>query len=134
MPTGRAGDAHWWQREAFVVALDPVEIVVARSGITDHSPGDHVAIAPIDGIREKSLLHVLEDLIEKNFCIDAVEFQFSFGEVVQEGILVRDTNSGKIARAVDRAPRAEQQGARSSLCAVQAGRSVEPQSNRHRRL
>src|SRR5260221_13065973 len=50
LPFGSAEDADRRQRIAFVVALDPIPIVVARPGESDHLPADHVAVAAIRAI------------------------------------------------------------------------------------
>src|SRR5690242_4354690 len=54
-PIGSAGDADRRQREALVVALDPVAIVVAGARKPQHLPADHVAVAAIERIGEEAL-------------------------------------------------------------------------------
>jgi hypothetical protein len=54
-------------RVAFVVAPDPVAVVVARSGKADHPPGAHVAVAAVDRIRRRTSAACLSNNCSKNF-------------------------------------------------------------------
>ena len=60
-------DADGRQREAFVVPIDPVAIVVARTRKADHFPGRHIAVAAVDRIGEEAFLRVVEQLVEETF-------------------------------------------------------------------
>src|SRR4051794_36591074 len=71
-PVRAAGQADRRQRKGLVVAVHPVEIVVASAWIADHFPGDHVAIAAIDRVGEKTHLHILDGLFEEPLAVDAV--------------------------------------------------------------
>src|SRR5262249_42867468 len=62
-PFRAARDAHRRQREALVVAVDPVEIVVAGAREADHLPRRHVAVAAVYRVGEEAHLHVLDDLL-----------------------------------------------------------------------
>src|SRR5580698_9156700 len=73
-PLRPSGDADGWKRKTLIVTVNPIEIIVTGAGISDHLPGDHVAIAAVDWIGEKTHLYVLDDLHEKILSVDAVEF------------------------------------------------------------
>src|SRR6266568_4197948 len=64
-PVGSAHDADGRQRVAFVVALDPIPVVVAGSGKSDHLPANHVAVAAVNGIGEEPLAGVLQQVLEE---------------------------------------------------------------------
>src|SRR6185437_9133285 len=82
-PIGPAGDTDGRQREALVVALDPVAIVVAGAGKADHFPADHVAVAAIDRIGEEALLRVVQYVLEESLRAGAVELDRAFLEAGQ---------------------------------------------------
>src|SRR5690242_11507893 len=73
---------------AFVVAADPIAIVVADAGESDHLPSDHVAIAAVNGIGEESLGHVLQQRAEKGLRIDAIEFDVAGFKLLQRVVLL----------------------------------------------
>src|ERR1700730_14112171 len=70
------------------MALDPVEIIVARAGVADHLPADHVAVAAIQRIGKKSFLHVLNDEHEEGFAVDPFEFCLSILDACEKFILL----------------------------------------------
>src|SRR5262249_39420116 len=72
-PFGAPDDADRRQREGLVVAIDPVEIVVACARKADHFPGRHVAVSAIERISEEALLNELECLGEECLAVGAVE-------------------------------------------------------------
>src|SRR5271155_2311690 len=76
------------QRETLIVFVDPFPVVVTRAGKSDHAPADHVLVAAVDGIGEEALLHVLHDLLEKGFAIDAAERDRALLEAVEKRVLV----------------------------------------------
>src|SRR5215471_10175762 len=59
-PFWSATNANRRQGIAFVMPLDPVPVVVARAGVSDHPPADHVAVTTVYGVSEKSFLRVLQ--------------------------------------------------------------------------
>src|SRR4030095_5397028 len=75
-PIRSAHDADRRKRKALVVTADPVEIVVACPRKSDHSPGDHVAVAAIDGISEKPLFDIREHLLEERRAGGPFELRF----------------------------------------------------------
>ena len=77
------------------MAINPVEIVVARAGIADHFPRDHVAIAAIDWIGKKPLLHIFQNFVEERLCVGVVEVQLFLVEFLQNEILVEIAELGK---------------------------------------
>src|SRR5579859_1558278 len=87
-PIGPAGDADRRQREALVVAVDPVAIVVAGAGKAHHLPADHVAIAAIDRIGEEALARVVQQLLEESFRAGAVELGRALLEAAEHLILL----------------------------------------------
>jgi len=58
------------------VPFDPVPVVVARAGKTDHLPAGHIAIAAVYGVGEKSLLRVLQQQLEERVSIRALKAHF----------------------------------------------------------
>src|SRR6185437_12748373 len=72
-PFGSAGNADRGQRIAFVVPFDPVPVIIAGSGKSDHLPADHVAVATVDRVCEEPLLRVCQQLLEEYLAICAVE-------------------------------------------------------------
>src|SRR5712672_3179916 len=72
-PVRSARDADGWKRKALVVTVDPVEIVVARPGIPDHPPPDHLAIAAIDRVGKEALLNVRDHLQEERVAVGTFE-------------------------------------------------------------
>src|ERR1700683_2057712 len=76
------------QRKALVVAIDPVQVVVTGSGVADHFPCDHVAIAAVDWVGEKAHLKVFDDFGEKRLSVGAVELQFAAFKIAKHFILV----------------------------------------------
>ena len=69
------GDADRRQRNALVMLVDPVAIIVMRAGKADHLPRRHVLVAAIDRIGEKAGLRVLEDQLEEILAVGAVELE-----------------------------------------------------------
>src|SRR6516165_6821518 len=59
-PFWSAADANRWQRITFVMPLDPVSVVIARAGKSDHLPADHVAVTTVNGVSEETFLRVLQ--------------------------------------------------------------------------
>ena len=51
-------DADRRQRDALIVPVDPVAIVVMRARKTDHLPRRHVLVAAIDRVGKKAILRV----------------------------------------------------------------------------
>src|SRR5215475_3753190 len=64
-PFWTAADANRWQRIALVMPINPVAVVVARAGISDHLPGNHVTVTTVYWVSEKSLARVLQQLLEE---------------------------------------------------------------------
>src|SRR5579871_2487064 len=88
-PVGATGDAHRRIGITFVVALDPIAVVVTNAGEANHLPTGHVAIAAMDGVREEPFGHVLEQGAEEALRIDAVELDLAVFEALQRVILLR---------------------------------------------
>jgi hypothetical protein len=77
------------------VPFDPVPVVVARAGISDHLPAGHIAIPAVYGVSEKSLLGILQQLFEE--CPPARTFKLNFA-LLQPGeqfVLVAIGNLGE---------------------------------------
>src|SRR4051812_17001557 len=87
-PVHSARDADGRKRKALVVTVDPVEIVVARAGVPDHPPRDHVAVAAIDRIGKETLLHVLDRLLEERLSVGALELHAVVLETTENTVLV----------------------------------------------
>src|SRR6266403_5288678 len=79
------------------MAIDPIEIVVARAGIADHLPRDHVAIAAIERIGKEAHLHVLDDELEEGFAVDPFELDLFILKALEEFVLFR---IGQIRKAL----------------------------------
>src|SRR5579871_656221 len=72
-PARCARDGHRRMRIALVVPIDPVAIVVVRTGVADHLPGTHGAIAPVERIGEEAGLQVHDEVLEEVLRIDPLE-------------------------------------------------------------
>src|ERR1043165_7829188 len=87
-PLDAPRDAHRRKREALVVALDPVEIIVTGAREADHFPRAHVAIAAIDRVGEEALLDILDKLLEEILALGAFELEVAALQSVQHLVLV----------------------------------------------
>ena len=87
---------------ALVVTADPVAVIVTGAREADHLPRAHVAIAAVDRIGEKSLLHVLEQALEERLAVDAVELERAALEALNDGVLVGAASSAKALPACSR--------------------------------
>ena len=87
-PVGAAGDGDRRQREAFVMPVDPVEVIVAGAGEADHLPGDHVAVAAVDRVGKEALLDVLERLLEESLAVGAFQLGLAALEAFEEFVLL----------------------------------------------
>ena len=76
------------QRKALVVAVDPVEIVVAGAGEADHFPRHHVAVAAVDRVGEEAHLDVLDGLLEERLAVGAFELDLAALEALEQFVLV----------------------------------------------
>src|SRR3569623_585514 len=71
-PLGAAFEADRRQREALVVAVDPVPIVVAGAGESDQLPLVHVAVAAVNRIGKKAQLDVFDGLRDEHHAVGAI--------------------------------------------------------------
>src|SRR5689334_21623900 len=72
-PFRTAGESDRRQRKALVMAIDPVEIVVARAREADHFPRAHVAVAAVQRVGEEALLDILDRLLEEFLAVGSIE-------------------------------------------------------------
>src|SRR6185503_19030487 len=104
-PVGTAGDGDGRQREAFVMPVDPVEVIVAGAGEADHLPGDHVAVAAVDRVGKEALLDVLERLLEESLAVGAFQLGLAAFEPLEQFVLVvvgqlREMLAALVSRAI----------------------------------
>src|SRR4051812_37545041 len=65
VPVIASGDADGRVGIALIVAPDPIAVVIPRARKADHLPCSHFMVATVDRIREESLLHILQHLLEE---------------------------------------------------------------------
>src|ERR1700733_7785536 len=82
-------DADRRQRNALVMAIDPVAIIVMRARKADHLPRHHVPVAAIDRIGEKTGLSVGENELEEFLAIDAVKLERAVFQALDGFVLLR---------------------------------------------
>src|SRR3984957_16483354 len=92
-------DADRWQRNALVMAIDPVAIIVMRARKADHFPRHHVPVAAIDRIGEKTGLRVGENEFEEGLAVDAVKFERAVFQALDGVVLLRvgEIDKGPVA-------------------------------------
>jgi hypothetical protein len=67
------GDTDRRQGIAFIVAMDPIAIIIAGTREADHFPAGHITIAAIDRIGEKTFAGILQDDFEERRRAGAIE-------------------------------------------------------------
>src|SRR6478672_5295457 len=105
-PFRAAGHADGRERKALVVAIDPVEIIVAGAGVADHRPRRHVAVAAVDRVGEEAHLDVLDGLLHERLAVGAFELEVAALKALQHGVLVLVGQVGERLVAVLRFHRA----------------------------
>src|ERR1700722_4861772 len=92
---GAAGDADGRIGIALIVATYPVAIVITSTGKADHLPGAHVAVATVDWIGKKTLLHILQQRLEKQISFDAFQVRGAALERLQDFVLAGGCQLGE---------------------------------------
>src|SRR5277367_6846110 len=92
-------DADGWQRNALVMAIDPVAIIVMRARKADHFPRHHVPVAAIDRIGEKTGLSVGENELEEFLAIDAFKLERAVFQALDGFVFLRvgEIDKGPVA-------------------------------------
>src|SRR5208337_5373500 len=86
-PACLALDAHGRVGVAFIMAGNPVAVVVARAWEANHLPAGHVAIAAIDGIGEEAFPCILHDVLEECFAVLIAQLDRAFFKLSKHFVL-----------------------------------------------
>ena len=70
-----AGDADCRQRNAFIVTVDPVAIIIVRPRESDHLPRGHIFVAAVNRVGEEAVPGVRENEREEALAVEAIELE-----------------------------------------------------------
>src|ERR1700739_4899061 len=101
-PVGSPGDTDGGIRVAFIVAADPVTVVVSDSRKSDHRPADHVLVAAMDRIRKKAFGHIFQQCVEEAARIGFVEFDIAGLDLLEHVVLLVCRKLGEYLAALAR--------------------------------
>src|SRR5579872_1552126 len=122
-PIGMMVNAARLERNALIVMVDPVAIIVMRAREADHLPRGQILVAAVDWVGQKAAARVLQDAVEELFAVGAVELQRAVFQSGDDLVFLRVGELGKTL-AVFTAARAIESGQRGAVLLCRRDRGL----------